>query len=154
MLADIELLLYDLHLKITRGLTENQFIRWLHFDRRVHETTTKLKQKLKRTHNGKLNALVLSRAPPVKLTPEFVPNFVINESNETFSEEEMNLFNKGLKFTSKPVKLNTLESVVDIETILEYDLPSVQIDIRNVAASVIDSAKQRKHTHLIWQNNK
>lgn len=70
---------------------------------------------MKQTHTRKLNALVASYAPTAKLSLVFEHNFVINETNEVFSEEEMNLLNKGLKFTPKPIKLNTLDSVVDID---------------------------------------
>lgn len=46
--------------------------------------------------------------------------------------------NKGLKFTPKPMESSLLETVVDIETTLKYKLPSIQNDIRAVAAQVID----------------
>ncbi|XP_055306468.1 uncharacterized protein LOC129570775 [Sitodiplosis mosellana] len=73
--------------------------------------------------------------------PELLPNFVINESSVQFCEEELNLLNKGLKFTPKPMKIPLLETVVDIETTLKYKVPSIQNDIRKTAAKVIDDSE-------------
>lgn len=68
---------------------------------------------------------------------------MINESSEHFDEGELNLLNKGLKFTPKPVKLKTIETIVDIESMLKFKLPSIQNDIRKTSFDVIQRSKRK-----------
>lgn len=92
-----------------------------------------LLKRRKETHRHKLLQLTVSAPRVINNKPEFIPDFVINESNEIFSDEELNLLNKGLKFTPKPTEIPLLDTVVDIETVLKFKVPSVQCDIRSTA---------------------
>lgn len=85
--------------------------------------------------------------------PEIIPDFVVNLSNENFTEKEMNLLNRGLKFTPKPNKLNVTETVVDIETILKHKLPSTQHTIRSEAKTIISNVIETDKNEQKHNNN-
>lgn len=148
MLAEKELKMYNLHLKITKGLSDSEHRDWWDFNRCVQEKYEREIEKVKERHTKKLSQLTV-KSPCENLMPEFIPNFVVNESDEYFTENELNLLNKGFKFTPKPIKLPILESVVDIETFLKFKVPSIQCDIRETAKEAIESAK--KSTHISTQ---
>lgn len=64
------------------------------------------------------------------------------------------MLNKGLKFTPKPTTVPLLETVVDIETILKFKVPSIQHDIRSVASEAINIAKQSTYTSELAKQQK
>lgn len=83
ILAEHELELYNLHLKITRGMNNCEHERWLNFTRTVHARVKGIVNKKKQTHNKKIG--YLSEKKPVQsecLKPMFIPDFVVNESDE------------------------------------------------------------------------
>lgn len=143
-LAEKELTLYNLHLKITRDMSDSEHRRWLNVQQHVLHGIEHTLKKVRKTHNDKIQQLTVNKHTE-NLTPEFLPNFIVNESSENFSGDELNLLNRGLKFTPAPMKLNIFESVVDIETLLKYKVPSIQNDIRSIAADIISDAKTQTH---------
>lgn len=99
----------------------------------VHKKQKTHTRKLSKLSNQTVNTKTVSTAP------EIIENFVINESSEKFEDDELNLLNMGLKFTPKPAKIEVLESIVDIESMLKFKLPSIQNDIRAASYDIIDS---------------
>lgn len=140
-LADTELELLSLHLELTKNLNSIEHSEWCEYDAMVHRNVSIVVKKKKATLSRKLNKLIDSVPKKPQFTPELIPDFICNESDVVFSDEELEILNKGLKFAPKPNKLPLLDTVVDIETCLKFKLPSIQHDIRNNAAKVIDSIK-------------
>lgn len=148
-LAQCELELYHTHLEFTRsfdnGVRTDRVVDSLHcmwIEREtmfVKQVQSAVNQKRK-THKRKLSKII-SESKKIISPPEYVDNFVINESNELFDNDELNLLNRGLKFTPKPTKLTVFETIVDIESTLKFELPSVQNGIRKKAFEVIESAR-------------
>lgn len=141
-LAQTELSVYSLHLEITKGLNDFEFIEWISFDNKVQNDIEKLFKQKTLTHNRKLNNLIEATRKIEPKLPQFIPDFIHNESSVSFSEDELNLLNKGLKFTPKPPHMPLLDTVVDIETCLKFKVPSIQHDIRTTASAIIDLSKQ------------
>lgn len=150
-LSDIELELYELHLYITSRVSVDTvvFEQWVKFDDSVLKFTRVAHNKKRACHHRKLLNLISDKNEKKKVCePKMIPDFVVNLSNEQFTEEELNLLNRGLKFTPKPNKIDVTESIVDIETILKYKLPSTQDVIREkaieVIENVVDNIKNKK----------
>lgn len=150
-LSQVELEVYEIHLHITSGLNATEFEQWLKFDGSVHKFALVAQNKKRDCHRQKLSKLISEKNEKKKACePKFIPDFVVNLSSESFTEDEMALLNRGLKFTPKPNKIDITESIVDIETILKYRLPSTQSAIRSKASEVIESVlvdmKKKKKT--------
>ncbi|KAJ6642556.1 hypothetical protein Bhyg_07508, partial [Pseudolycoriella hygida] len=73
--------------------------------------------------------------------PLHVKNVIHNLSSETFSEEELELLNYGLKFAIKPVHDPLVDVVVDIETALKFKSESVKYNIRSDVKQVLKNYK-------------
>jgi len=129
-LAECELETYALHLEITRNMSNFEFDEWLIFDQKVLNQKASIVKLKKLTHEKKLNNLCAKIRVVERKMPKFIPEFVINESSAVLDENELDLLNKSLKFAPKPTKDPIVDTIVDVETILKYKLPSVQNDIR------------------------
>lgn len=72
---------------------------------------------------------------------------MVNQSNESFTEEQLLLLNKGLNYAPRPKNVDLLESIVDIETILKFKPFSVQNEIRAKSFDVINTTKKSEKSH-------
>ena len=153
LLSDSELELMNIHLSLTKDLNSFEINEWYAFESQVNRATMRMKQKKLLSLNRKLNFLRERQSSPFSaLKPEFIADFVVNKSSENFTEEELNLLNKGLKYSPKPEKVPIVEAIVDIETMLKYKVPSVQNDIRKTAANAINAAKSSIRTNTEAHN--
>lgn len=143
-LSNIELEAYDLHLRITACVPSELYEQWLLFDSSVQRFAHIARFKKRERHSRKLSNLISERNEEMKVfEPKMIADFVVNLSNEQFTENELNLLNRGLKFTPKPNDVNITDSIVDIGTILKYKLPSVQDAIRTRAKEVIENLETK-----------
>jgi hypothetical protein len=140
----VELELYNLHLKITNNLDYNEYNWWLDFSLKIKDKVLIFEDRKKFRLQKKFEDLINNSEPSISnyKDPLFVENFICNQSDEVFTEEEINLLNKGLNFAPKPSKPLLLESVVDVETVLKTKLPQTQSRIREVAKPIILNAKE------------
>lgn len=149
-LNEVELKLYSLHLEISKSLNCYESDYWLNFLKKGDVDVCKAVKKKKEIHNKKLLSLVQEKLQTNKVDgayfePENIPNLIVNLSDTEFSNEELNLLNKGLKYTPK-VNTNEsvlLESVIDIETILKYKMNSVQKEIREKTLDALVDAREK-----------
>lgn len=119
---------------------------WIQFNEKIDKTTDIEAKKKRDKQSKKLQILDKKRENlSGSFEPDFIEDFVVNKSNVNFSEDELKLLNKGLKYTPKPNKLPLIEAAVDIETILKYKLPSIQNNIREAAVKVFQEAKSQQH---------
>lgn len=151
LLAEYDLESYNLHLSLTKGLNCVEMEAWHEFSKVVFERVQAKVNKKRLTQKKKLNLLLGKKEISEKQPPELIPDFVVNESIETFNEAELNLLNKGLKYTPKPNAINFVDAVVDIESIIKYKTNSVQNTIRDKTANVIrsiPSARENKNNEF------
>lgn len=148
-LSDIELQLYNVHLLITKNLSNSDSVKWLVKMREINdevEIKTKTKQE---TLNRKFQKLIdnkpVNRRKPTVLT---VPNYVNNLSSIQFTEQELGLLNKGLNFTPTPNKPDIESAIVDIETSIKYlrdiDKEIIRKAVRPVIKNVLIAPKRRQ----------
>jgi uncharacterized protein YoxC len=141
-LSQIELEAYGMHTLImaTIDWTVNVYLDKI--EEKVEAAMSGKKEKLTK----KLNALLGKKNVEGTKTvvPERVDNFVVNESTCTFTENELELLNKGLNFVPDYHKRNDIvESVVDVETVLKTQSFSVQNEIRKNITPTIQKAKNQ-----------
>lgn len=84
-LAEKELELYSSYLELTRDLNEREQCEWFEFDRKVQQQTAQTIERRRRTHNQKAACLIEKKSVKEQIKPEFLPDFVINESSVQFS---------------------------------------------------------------------
>jgi len=141
-LSELELKLYSLHLSITRGTHAVEIESWNNFLINVEDNVLLKISGKKQKLNRKLNDLTnngsnqLENAPR---KPEFVDDFVVNQSTCTFSDDEINLLNKGLNFAPLPKTIDILESIVDIEANIRSKPFSIQNNIRETIKPVLEN---------------
>lgn len=120
-LCEIELEIYNLHLLITKGLNEFQFISWINFQNNVMHRCKDIFQKKRDSQNKKLFKLNQEQLKNRKSTlignnkPKPVDDLIVNLSTEVFSQQQLDVLNKGLNFTPKPLHLHIIETIVDLE---------------------------------------
>lgn len=144
-LSDTEIELYNLHLFLTKNLNNSEYSEWSEFDQMVNSQCLAWRKRKQTTHSHKVSVLCENN-PQIVCEPHFISDFVINESDESFSSEELDLLNKGLKFTPAPTKLPLLDTIVDIETVLKYKVPSTQNDIRTKTVDILDTKNETNTT--------
>jgi len=140
-LSEIEIQLYNLHLKITKHLNNGEHVSWLNTLNLMNEESEKHCSNKKIILNKKLKKLVNERGKSIAPTVKFVDNYVRNLSSETFSNKELELLNRGLNFTIKPQKPNIESTVVHIETALKYQPEQIKTEIRRETKSAINIIK-------------
>jgi hypothetical protein len=71
------------------------------------------------------------------------PNFVINKSSQIFSNDEMVLLNKGLKYRPKPKTPPTNEIIISVETSIRNLSNEKKAVIRNGVASFLSEKESQ-----------
>lgn len=139
-LNDFELELYNIHLLIGKNIEVQLFDFWINFQSMVFNRIHSVVKKKRDIHYKKLQFLLNEKKKKLNKThePKFIDDFVVNLSKQTFNENELNLLNKGLKYTPKSNRTNVFESIVDIETSIKFKLPSAQNQIRKKSKQVIE----------------
>lgn len=153
-LSSIELELYNLHLRITKDLDcSYEFNQWLIFGTKLYENiSASVKIKNKRL-NEKFQSLLTNKSVEKPKKPLQVENFVQNLSSETFSVEELELLNYGLKFAVKPICDPLVDVVVDTETALKFKSESVKYNIRSDVKHVLKDYKVKEKYAPARNNN-
>lgn len=139
ILANVELELYELHLRITRNLPVLEFNNWFNF---LHSVTVKTSQKEKIERQKKKLARLTRHRKNDKYThtiTESLDNVVCNLSQQDFNDREINLLNKGLNFSIKPNKQSLIDLVVDIESNLKFKPLVVQNEIRTATGNILQN---------------
>jgi len=155
LLSDIELELYNLHLKITKYLNDEEFKWWLEYTLKIKNKVALFEELKKAKLQNKFEKLISKSEPKVSnyKDPLYVENFVCNLSEVVFTEEEIQLLNKGLNFAVKPGKPQLLDTIVDIETMLKQKLPQTQNRVREVVKPILMSAKENTRNCIASNNN-
>lgn len=90
-LSNIELEAYDLHLRITACVPSELYEQWLLFDSSVQRFAHIARFKKRERHSRKLSDLISERNEEMKVfEPKMIADFVVNLSNEQFTENELN----------------------------------------------------------------
>lgn len=73
---------------------------WTYFCNRLKDELDAEQKEKSKTHDRKLHQLMDEQPRNSTIqNPQFIDDFVCNESNENFTENELQLLNKGLNFT-------------------------------------------------------
>lgn len=144
-LSETELIVYSMHLEFTKSFNYYELDAWNSFSCELKNDIDKLVKKKRLKQKRKLLKLIDKyKGNSVQRKPEFLPDFVINRSNETFSEDELMLLNKGLKYSPKPSKVPLLPIVLDVETVLKPKIYTVKENIRKRTLDVLKSTPQQR----------
>ena len=148
---------YYLHLKITNNLNtyENElerdesihntdiYYQWITYNNKVSDIIRNRVHDKRKILNEKLKKLIRVRnnnESHATLKVEMLNNFVINESNETFNDKELQLLNHGLKFVPPSSNVPLKEICSDIEAGLHnLQFQRNSQDLVNRTRSVVDS---------------
>lgn len=147
ILNDIQLELYSLHLHIVSTLNKYEYEEWQNHCNKVGMMAELEQERKREKHTRKLNTLIKNQRINKVTEPQYIEDFVCNESSEIFTEGELRILNKGLNFTPRPTRDNFTETVIDIETAIKSKLNTVQCDIRQTAREVILSTSRAHMTH-------
>lgn len=71
--------------------------------------------------------------------PKLIDDFIVNQSNEVFNDEELRLLNEGLKYSPNPNTIPLTDTILSIETVLKFKMNPVKDDIRRKVNNVWDS---------------
>lgn len=136
----LELEAYGLHLNLTKNLNAVEYEDWIVFLHNMDNVIQhKLEQKIN-THNKKLSKLVPRNPVSQKTNPVSI---VKNESSQTFSNEEMNFLNKGLKYNLHFKKPPIDEIINGIETAIRFLDENSKHYVRNACKIEISKNSQR-----------
>lgn len=131
---------YELHLRITKDLHVCERDAWCLFEHKLRNDIDKLVNKKRIRQKKKLYGLISNSKRSEKQKPQTIPDFVINQSDASFSESELELLSKGLKYSPTPKKIPLVPIVIDIETAIQPKMNSAKDEIRRTVANVIDNA--------------
>jgi hypothetical protein len=134
--------LYSLHLFLLNNVHE---IIWREFEESVFQIGRYKSMKKRRIQNSKLNRLGLTKF--VGKQKESEKNFVINKSTKEFTNDQMRLLNKGLKYKPKPLQCPVNEIVVAIESSIKFIPFEEKVSVREKVTKVID-----KHQEPVTSN--
>lgn len=151
-LFNIELDLYNLHLKIPTLLDEKRiackhYSTWIEFLHYTDIVVQKVVEKKIKRLNDKLRTLKnekIEKRPKVQIVNDYVKNI----SSENFTDNEIKFLNKGLNFVPCPSRINTDELIVDIETAIKYAPDHVKSIVRKESKPIIRAAR-----NTIFNNN-
>lgn len=142
----LQLQLYEVHLKITKNLyNDDDFKTFLSQQSTIFIRCETIYHEKRRRQYGKLERLIATQSVQTiepKPCVENVSDLVVNLSNENFSDNELELLNRGLNFAIKPTKTPILDAIVDIESAIQYRTFDVKKQVRDIAAPVIVEAKR------------
>lgn len=139
-LSQIEEKVYRLHFLLLKCMKENEFDNLLRDildsnDNRFELKKERLNKKLIRLKNEKF---IREKKEFDKTKSVIEPvNFVTNLSSQSFTNEEMSILQKGLKFSPKPKSPAIIDLVADIETGIKYCKETIKQDIRDATKAVI-----------------
>lgn len=148
-LSRIEIEAYELHLSLTKQMHSIDFDNLLstihdEMDPRYANKKLKLNKKLDKLKNEKF---VNERERVKKLKTGIDTSqisFVTNLSTQSFTNDEMEILQKGLKFTPIPNKPNIIDLVADIETSIRFKTEPVKQDVREKVATTIKNFSIKK----------
>lgn len=140
--------LYFEHLKIISFHCKNNLLHqrfWIVYEQNLRQKVSHMCKKIRKRHERKLKRLIDTQRPKNRLTPQNIPNFVVNLSTKSLSTEESELLNKGLKFAPKPAFAPLEEIIVDIESGIQYRTYSekerIRSDIKNCLMKLKKSSR-------------
>lgn len=115
-LTSLELEAYQLHLKLTKGLTNGEHTEWIQRTNDFHEIVEHLLVSKCSSQSKKLDDLTRSQVgAPSNYQPTAPRNVVMNKSSVPLSTDELNLLENGLNFALPPRVDPTIDIVTDIE---------------------------------------
>ncbi|XP_055309636.1 uncharacterized protein LOC129573275 [Sitodiplosis mosellana] len=105
-----------------------------------------------KTQTKKLEKLCLNTVRDNETTcVKTVNDLVDNLSDEQFSEEELELLNRGLNFSVAPDEIQINDAIVDIESAIHYKPFGVKARIRKKADEVLKSINTTNNNNK-WNN--
>lgn len=136
-----EKLLYELHLRITKECsTAPMYEKWLDDDRKIREIIEHKKTMTRIRQQQKFKKLIPSKPRTIqndKCEPVLLDDFVINLSTKTFSDGEMALLNRGLKFILPPKNPPVEDVAVDVMSSLRREIEVIKDTIEREAVSIV-----------------
>lgn len=135
-----EIKTYELHLKLTKNLTLNEYSTWCEFERRMHEVINN-KITLKNIRlNKKLKHLKIKQVKsPMTYKPLPSVNSVYNHSTQVFSEKELEILDKGLNYVPPPVRCPKMDLVAETESSITYMPTLAKQSIRDQMQQLISA---------------
>lgn len=79
--------------------------------------------------------------------------YVKNLSSEPFTEEELNLLDKGLNYTIRPEKTNIDNIIIDIETAIKYKPDFIKHSVRNEVMPILKATKRNNNYQRNEEHN-
>lgn len=145
-LDKLQLDLYTLHLKMTKGLDKLRFEDFNKFHSASIARGNAIFEKKRATQNVKIKKLISGNQVATQSKPSVktVNDLVVNLSNETFDNDEMNLLNRGLNFTVKPQNDPIIDIVAHIESSIQYKPFDIKKNVRDSALPLLKSAQTHK----------
>lgn len=136
----IEKEVYALHLKLIKNLSDYEYNQWHLFDcyatRVIQHKYTEKRKILNRKFEDLKRANKISSTTTF-LQPEIIPDYVKNLSSEHFTDQELQLLNRGLNFSLPSPKLPVEDIVVDVETSLKSIVGPEKYTIRQEVKKVL-----------------
>jgi hypothetical protein len=146
-LAKVHLELYVLRQKIQDVvvfLTEDSEEEWLEEQTKIHFYCEEIQNEKRIKLQKKFEDLIGEQKPTINQEGnEEKRNFVTNLSTKTFSAEELEFLNKGLKHKIQPTKSRNDEIIVSIESAIKYENAGTKTSIREKCREVFENQPER-----------
>jgi hypothetical protein len=130
--------LYCLHQKLTYILDA---ITWQTLDEGLRDVLHWKLTKKCRTLNGKFRRLTTSEDEDKRENISGERNFVINKSSRIFTEKELTMLNKGLKYKPRPDRYPVDEIVVAMESSIKFAPIEKQVEVRQMLTKTIKETR-------------
>lgn len=110
---------------------------------RAYECEKRRKRKI---HNKKIETLLRRNNKPEKGSKpaaEEIPGFVINQSTQQFTNEQLRMLNLGLNYAVEPMALPKEDIIVDIEAAIKFIPQNKKEDIRKCVAESMEKEHKK-----------
>lgn len=145
----LEIEKYDIHLEITKTLDNIEHQHWINWLHNIQEKIEYNLEKKNKTLQNKLAKLIAAKDTSTEKHTTLInrirnnSSIVHNLTNKVFSNNELQLLNKGLNFSLIPQRIPTTDIIADIETIIKHDPDPVKHQIRRNILPVLKNTNNK-----------
>lgn len=143
-LSNIELEMYSINKQIIGNMNIYEYESWICFLHDLETTVFKyLKRKKSKLHKKFIVLQQKQNTNKIKNKIQTIDNYVCNLSTTTLTNTELQLLQKGIHYTPTPISTNIQNTVVDIESAINYLSDAEKSVIRNKVKPILKHQKNK-----------
>lgn len=111
------------------------------------------KERKRKLHKKKMEGLIKKnrRTKPTEESPEVkqIPNLVVNQSSQEFTEEQLKFLNNGLNYAIEKPEAPKEEIVIDIEAAIKFAKETEKNEARKGAGRILEAVRDAKRRRAV-----